>query len=140
MKENCPFCKINLEKTRVISESKNILVLLSNPALYRGHCLVVPKRHLENIKELNNNEKKEIFLELIKVEDLLLKKFSGVDIRQNFRPFLSQGRLKVDHLYFHLIPREFEDVIYTKSQIFEKEIFKDLDSNDLNNTKNLILN
>jgi len=39
---------------------------------------------------------------------------AGCDVRENFRPFLKQGRLKVDHLHWHLIPRTYEDEIYRK--------------------------
>ncbi len=77
MGKKCVFCEINQEKNKVISESNDIIVILSNPALVKGHCLVIPKRHIEKISELNDKEKEEIFSELIKIQNNLLKKFSG---------------------------------------------------------------
>ena len=51
----------------------------------------------------------------------------GCDIKQNYRPFQKQTKLKVNHLHIHLQPRELFDNLYEKSQIFEKEIFSDLE-------------
>lgn len=67
-------------------------------------------------------------------------KKEGGDLRQNYRPFMKEGVLKVDHLHFHLIPRAWEDEIYNKSQIFEKDIFKKLDVVEINEVKSKIVN
>ncbi|PIZ88519.1 MAG: hypothetical protein COX90_04175 [Candidatus Nealsonbacteria bacterium CG_4_10_14_0_2_um_filter_38_17] len=58
---DCPFCNINKEKTRIIKEGKNVFVVFSNPRLVKGHLLVIPKRHVVKISELNAKEKKELF-------------------------------------------------------------------------------
>lgn len=122
---NCPFCNIDEERTRIIKEGEHVWVVLSNPRLVDGHLLVIPKRHIEKSSKLREEEKKELFETVLEFREKILLKFSsGCDIRQNCRPFLKQSNLKVDHLYFHLLPREFEDELYKKCQIFEKEIFR----------------
>lgn len=139
MKENCFFC-IGIEsKSRILNETEYTLTILSNPALVRGHCLVIPKRHVEKLIELDYTEKKFLFDETIKMQESLLKKFSGCDVRQNYRPFISQNKLKMNHLHIHLIPRGFEDELYKKCQIYEKEIFRDLSQEELDEIKNYIL-
>jgi histidine triad (HIT) family protein len=131
---DCPFCNINYEKTRIIKEGKNTLVVFSNPRLIPGHLLVVPKKHVERISELNEEERKELFEVVIEFQEKVLSKFaSGCDIRQNYRPFQEQDNLKVNHLHIHLHPREFEDELYEKCQIFEKELFKELSLEELEN-------
>lgn len=137
--KECPFCEINEEKNRIIGETKKIIIILSNPSLVGGHLLVIPKRHVEKLSELNKEEKKELFDEIEKFQEILLKKFSGCDIRQNCRPFIPQGRLKIDHLHFHLIPREFGDEIYEKSGKFQDAVLKDLDKKQLKEAENFIL-
>lgn len=132
MSENCPFCNIDSLKTRILNTSENTITILSNPALVNFHCLVIPKNHVEKLSDLNLDERNELFLEVVKLQSLLLKKFSGCDIRQNYRPFLQQSKLKVNHLHFHLIPRINGDELYNKSQIFEKDIFRDLPNEELN--------
>lgn len=133
--DGCPFCSKIEPRSRIIEETKHTLTILSNPALVKGHCLIIPKRHVEKISELNEDEIKDSINQLIKMQKRLLKKFSGCDIRQNYRPFQKQNNLKVDHLHFHLLPRELEDELYKKCQIFEKEIFKELSQEELDNIK-----
>ncbi|MEK7477940.1 MAG: hypothetical protein AAB645_01045 [Patescibacteria group bacterium] len=58
--------------------------------------------------------------------DILNKFSSGCDVRQNCRPFMKQTDLKIDHLHFHLQPRELNDELYKKCQIHEKEIFQQM--------------
>ncbi len=133
----CVFCDIvgSKKNREIIFETENTLTILSNLSLVKGHCLIMPKRHVEKISELNEKESEEIFSELVKVQDILLKKFFGCDIRQNFRPFQKQDKLKVNHLHFHLQPREFFDTLYEKCQIYEKEIFRDLSQEELKEIK-----
>jgi HD superfamily phosphohydrolase len=82
----------------------------------------------------------ELIKEIKEVEKLLFEKMkpSGIDIRQNTRAFIKESKYKVNHLHFHLIPREFEDELYRKSMIFEKEVFKDLSEGDFNDFKKIL--
>ena len=126
--KTCPFCYINKEKTKIIHSKPLTIVILSNPRLVPGHLLVIPKRHVEKLSELTDEEKNELFDTIIEFQEkILLKISSGCDIRQNYHPFQKQSRIKVNHLHVHLIPREFKDEIYQITQIFEKNLFKDLD-------------
>lgn len=122
---NCPFCNIDTKRTIVIKEKKNVLVVLSNPRLVDGHLLVIPKRHIEKPSQMTKEEKKEIFDTVLEFQEKILNTFtSGCDIRQNCRPFQKQNEVKVDHVHYHLLPRELKDELYQKCQIFEKEIFR----------------
>ena len=140
--EKCVFCEIisrnKKNETQFISESKHSFIILGNPSLTKGHLLIIPKKHVEKISELKNFEKKDLFNEIEKFQELLPQKFSGCDIHQNYRPFLLQGRLKVDHLHFHIIPREFKDKIWKNYGKFQDKIFKDLNNKKLNETRNEI--
>ena len=124
----CPFCEYVLsKKEKMIQEGKNVFVILSDPRLMPGHLLVIPKRHVVKLSELNFEERKEFFDTIIEFQEKVVEKFStGCDLRQNYRPFLKEGKLKVDHVHMHLLPREFEDEYYEKCQFSEKDIFKDL--------------
>lgn len=100
---------------------------MSNPKLMPGHLLVIPKRHVEKLSELKQEEKKELIALVIKYQELVLAKMAaGCDIRQNHRPFIKEGHIKVNHLHIHLLPRKLDDELHKKSMIYEKEIFKDL--------------
>lgn len=111
----------------MVTEGKYVFTALSNPRLMPGHLLIIPKRHIERPSELSSEEKAELFESLFAFQEQILQKVAtGCDIRQNCRPFLPQSKLKVNHLHFHLLPREFEDELYKKSMIYEKTIFQDL--------------
>jgi len=123
----CPFCDINKEKTRIIKQGEYCYVCFSNPRLMEGHLLIIPKRHVEKISELNKNEKEELINFVVEYQEKILNGLArGCDIRQNYRPFQGKSKLKLDHLHIHLQPRHFEDELYKKCQIFEKSIFKEL--------------
>lgn len=124
---SCPFCNLQSEKTRTIKSGKLTTIILSNPRLMPGHTLVVPNRHVEKPWELADDELVAIFSDIKWVESVLLKTIAtGCDIRQNYRPFLPQGRTKVDHVHFHVLPRTSEDQLYQTSMKYETQLFKDL--------------
>jgi len=128
---NCPFCVID-ERTTVIVENKELVyITLSNPRLVRGHLLIVPKRHIEKLAELSREERDALWDTVVEYQERIVSTVStGCDIRQNYHPFQRQGRIKVDHLHIHLIPREFKDKIYQITQVYETELFKDLDEEE----------
>jgi len=124
----CPFCNTEhlKNKTKMLYNGKHVYVILSNPRLMSGHLLVIPKKHVEKLSELSDEEKKELFDKVVEFQEKVLKHFGGCDIRQHFRPFQPQDSLKINHLHIHLHPREIGDELYDKSQIFEKQIFSQL--------------
>lgn len=127
----CVFCNYN--KNRVIYEGKNTFVILSNPRLMPGHLLIIPKRHVEKLSQLNKEELNELINLTIKFQEKILNNVAkGCDIRQNFRPFQKQDNLKVNHLHIHLLPRELFDELYEKCQIFEKDVFNKLNDEEIN--------
>lgn len=133
----CPFCDLDHQKTRILKDGAQVRVIFSNPRLMPGHLLVVPKRHVEKISELNKEERQEFFQTVIKYQEKILSKLAtGCDIRQHYRPFQTQSKLKIDHLHIHLLPREFNDELYEKCQVYEKGIFKELSEGELNKLTN----
>lgn len=127
--EDCPFCGVG---TRALKSNALATVILSNPRKVPGHFLVVPKRHVEKPWELSAEELQAIFELVFFVEQKLIEHGlgDGVDVRQNYRPFLDQNNLKVNHIHFHVIPRAKEDYIYQISEKYDTELFAELDSSE----------
>jgi histidine triad (HIT) family protein len=124
-KNLCPFCGA---KDRALRENERAFVLLSNPRKVPGHLLVIPKRHIEELWKLTHEELTDIFDLIYDVEQKIIGKLGdGCDIRQNYRPFKQQNKLKVNHVHFHVIPRYNEDYLYQVSEQFETDLFADLD-------------
>lgn len=135
--QGCSFCEIDNLKTRIISNGSGVFVALSNPRLMPGHLLVIPKRHVERISQLNKDEKEELFQTIERFQEKILDKVaSGCDITQHHRPFIPESRVKVNHLHVHLRPREFKDALYETSQKFEQ--FQDVSSEEVDKLVGLL--
>ncbi len=133
----CPFCDLQSEENanRVYEQTKNYAVIFSNPHKMSGHLLVIPKRHVEAIWDLTPEERSELFEVLCDLQKRITSTLStGCDIRQNYRPFLEQSKLKVDHIHFHLLPREFGDELFTECEIDENKLWKDLTAEEVEKT------
>ena len=135
----CPFCFIDSVKNRTLAETPNARVIFSNPRLVKGHLLVIPKRHVEQPWELTEVELREILGHIHRLQKKISETLgTGCDVRQNYRPFIRQGRLKVDHVHFHLLPRTFQDELYECSMKYETEMFVELPTSEINEVKILL--
>jgi histidine triad (HIT) family protein len=123
---HCPFCQLDSTDDRVIQTGELTYTILSDPRLLAGHTLVIPRRHIVKPWELRPPELLAIFQEIDRLRQRLLTVAEGVDVRQNYRPFLAPSKLKVDHVHFHVLPRTNKDVLYQKSMRYETELFDDL--------------
>ncbi|QQS19977.1 HIT family protein [Candidatus Saccharibacteria bacterium] len=122
----CPFCNAH---ERVITENTYAYVLLSNPRKVPGHALVIPKRHVEEPWELMAEERRDIFelLDWVSQKLISAKLGDGVDVRQNYRPFMQKGKLSVRHIHYHAVPRTQNDYIYQVSETYDSQLFAELD-------------
>ncbi len=132
---DCPFCKKS--GLNLLAETKSAIVFFSNPRLVKGHLLVIPKRHVEKLWELSKEETVDI-MSLIKnyQQNISENIAAGCDLRQNYRPFLEQNNLKVDHLHFHLIPRGMNDAIYAKTDDEQEGLFHKIEKNEVEEMTN----
>lgn len=132
----CPFCE---PRERVLKENEHAQVLLSNPRKVAGHFLVVPKRHVEKPWELAEAELKDIFELIFFIEQKIIGKLGdGCDVRQNYRPFMPQNQLKVNHVHFHVIPRSLNDYIYSVSEKYDTQLFAELDDMERDEVSKLL--
>lgn len=103
---NCIFCKISKKEIEsyVVKESENFLAFLDIHPHSPAHTIVIPKKHFENLKELDENLGNE-FLTIIKESmKLLSKAFKTYD----FTLGINEGPLAgqtVPHLHFHILLR-----------------------------------
>jgi diadenosine tetraphosphate (Ap4A) HIT family hydrolase len=129
--QGCPFCSIDKRRTFIVENKETLYVALSNPRLVRGHLLVILRRHVEKLSELSKEEQHMLWDTVVEYQERILSTLStGCDVRQNYHPFQRQGRVKVDHLHVYLIPREFKDQIYQVTQIYETQLFQDIDEEE----------
>jgi len=125
--DKCIFCKI-IEKSipsKVLFENDKNLAFLDIFPVSRGHTIVIPKNHYNNLEEIPNNELSELIKIVKKVSILLHKKLKvdGYNILQN--NFRAAGQV-VNHFHVHIIPRSNEDgkvkIFIPKKQANEDEL------------------
>ncbi len=81
---------------------------VSYPWFREGHCLVVPNRHITTLAEIDEKEAAAIFAELGRLAALLDKGY-GSGMMQKDQPLQPENGIKMDHLHFHVFPRQQEE-------------------------------
>lgn len=101
---DCLFCKI-IEGTipsKTIYEDEFVKVFLDINPNTNGHCLIIPKKHIVTVDEIDN----ELAIHILEIEKKIYKllkeklNIEGLTIVQNNE----LGQL-VKHYHVHLIPR-----------------------------------
>lgn len=106
MAKGCMFCKIAKGKvpSYKIYENKKVIAFLDINPIAKGHTLVIPKKHFENVFDC----KDKILAEMIKATQKIALHYkeklgcTGVNILNASGASAEQ---QVPHLHFHIIPR-----------------------------------
>lgn len=128
----CIFCKIiNREiPSSCIYEDEKVMAFLDLSQVTKGHTLVVPKTHSNNMLEMDPED----LAYLIKVTQMLSKRIterlnaSGCNILNNTNEAAGQT---VMHTHFHIIPR------YGKNDAIQIE-FHESEKQDMNKLTELL--
>ena len=131
----CLFCKIiNGEiPSYKIYEDDYTLAFLDISQETKGHTLVLPKKHIKNIFELDDETAIHLTNAVLKTIKTLKTKlnFNNINILNNSGELAGQT---VHHLHFHIIPRYENDNIHLAPDAHE------IDHEALKNTLSKILN
>lgn len=105
---DCLFCGIIEGKipSKTIYEDEVVKVFLDINPNTNGHCLIIPKKHIVTVDELDN----ELITHILEVEKKMYKllkdklNIDGLTIVQN-----NEYGQEVKHYHVHLIPRYKDD-------------------------------
>jgi len=104
MKDDCVFCKIIEGKisSHKVYEDEKVVAFLDASPVSKGHTLVVPKNHVENIHESEGMN--YMWDAIVNVSNAVKAAFNpkGINIDQNNGAIAGQ---EVFHLHFHVTPR-----------------------------------
>lgn len=120
--ENCIFCKIIKGEipSMTIYEDDVVKVFLDINPTTNGDTLIVPKKHIENMLDLDDETLSHIHKISKEIYNVLKEKLNidGLTLVQN--NFYGQ---EIKHYHVHLIPRYKNDDV---KQLSNKEILKDV--------------
>ena len=108
MPAECLFCQIAAKRraAAVVFEDDDSLVFLDHRPLFHGHCLLIPKTHIETLADLPLAQVGPLFTVAQRVaramEDGLAAEGSFVAVNNR----VSQS---VAHLHIHVVPRRKKD-------------------------------
>lgn len=111
-KQDCIFCRIisgEIPSTTIYENSKFKVIMDIAPA-YKGHVLILPKEHYDNIYDIDTATAGELF-ELAVMTARALKSVldcDGMNILQNNGTVAGQT---VFHFHMHIIPRYEGDTV-----------------------------
>ena len=100
----CPFCDPKIIEAQSLYENRNVYVIHNIRPANMGQCVVVPKRHVANIRELTKDE----LIDLITAVQLVSKKYEEYLKPIGFNYGLNEGQYAgqmVEHFHFHIMPR-----------------------------------
>lgn len=103
---DCIFCKIvngDIPSAKVY-ENEHVLAFMDISQVTKGHTLVIPKVHKENIFELSPEIARKLYESVPAIASALKKEFNpqGLNTLNNNGAFADQS---VFHFHLHLIPR-----------------------------------
>ena len=111
--KDCLFCKIvkgEIPSQKVYEDDQTYAFLDINP-VNKGHTLVIPKVHVENIFDAPSSLMKILTSTIQKIAIALGKSADGVNVFMSNKEAAGQ---EVFHLHYHLIPRFHDDGIQIK--------------------------
>jgi len=108
-KEDCIFCKQLAEnkdeENFLLKTFDHFAIFLTLYPLNKGHIIIVPNRHIEQMNGLSKKEKMEL-IEILNQSVMILKKAVQAD---GVNVGINAGRInaahKPDHIHIHVIPR-----------------------------------
>ena len=125
---DCIFCKIIKREAPadIIYEDEEFIGFLNINSIHLGQSLLAPKKHYENLYELQDNTLGKMAV-LLKKISIIVKKTVGADwINLIMNVEEAAGQI-VPHAHFHIIPRFLNDGYkHWTAKSFPKEEFAEM--------------
>lgn len=108
---DCIFCKIISKDipSYPVYEDDKVYAFLDITQTTKGHTLVIPKKHVKDLFELDEETAQDVFARIPKIARAMEKAFpdmEGLNMLNNNRELAYQS---VFHSHIHLIPRYSKD-------------------------------
>ena len=112
----CIFCTdddlVKEEDRLILYVGQKTMVIMNKYPYINGHLLVAPKRHVDGLDKLTEEENLDLLVTVRKSIDILKKVFNA----EGFNVGLNLGKVAgagvEEHMHFHIVPRWFGDTNY----------------------------
>ncbi len=104
----CAFCDQEVLNRQKFYEDDLVLALYTHKPVLPGHCLVIPRRHVERFENLTDEEITQMGRVIRKVNQAAMQVFKTSSYLLLQKNGLEVGQT-VPHVHFHYIPREAGD-------------------------------
>lgn len=117
------FCTQKINETTFF-ETKHFRAVYNIRPIIRGHSLIIPKKHVLDIRELTVGELEAFRETLIAVLPKLLKAFNATSYNLSINAGGHAGMV-VEHLHFHIVPRSANDIMQKKLLSFYQALHQE---------------
>jgi len=128
MKEDCIFCKIAAGSipSKTLYEDSDFRVILDVAPAAKGHAMILPKVHADNLLELPDEIASKVMVLAKKAAVQMKEKLSceGIQLIQNNGKAAGQT---VFHFHLHIIPRYHDDgqtISWKPGTVTEQELIE----------------
>jgi bis(5'-adenosyl)-triphosphatase len=108
MKNDCPFCNSEV-LSQSFGDEGEFLALYNHAPIVEGHCLVIPRKHVSHLLEMDDEEYKRFMLFARKVATFMTGYFNTDEFDMTIQQGANAGQ-SVEHLHVHIIPRKKGDL------------------------------
>ena len=108
--KDCIFCKIEHDNKlgQIVYKDDLTLAFMDLRQFHPGHTLIIPRKHFNDIRELNSTTGNALMQTLSKITQAVSECFpnEGISIWHSIGPAAFQ---EVPHLHIHVHPRQYND-------------------------------
>jgi histidine triad (HIT) family protein len=107
-RDDCPFCRIadGAERASVVFEDEVSLAFLDHRPLQLGHCLLIPREHVETLPDLPDELVEPLFANARLLSRAVVQ---AMDAECSFVGLNNVVSQSVPHLHVHVVPRRRKD-------------------------------
>jgi histidine triad (HIT) family protein len=129
MGKSCVFCKIirGEEKGTIVFEDDISLAFLDIRPLLRGHCLLVPKEHVNTLDDLPE----DLLTPMMRNAQLLSKAVQqGLGAEGSFTAINTRISQSVPHMHIHIVPRWKGDGLFSPKILWKRRPYRNNDEKE----------
>jgi histidine triad (HIT) family protein len=120
--QDCIFCKIVAGQIpcNKIYEDDSVLAFLDIGPISDGHTLVIPKEHFEKLDQCSP----QTLMELSGCLGKIAKAVTAAAGSDGYNVLCNNGKAAgqlVDHVHFHIIPRNYDDGVFDRWPSYQYE-------------------